>query len=397
MSTDGKQGSIPKLPPAAYVALMAGTALMSLLFGALGPVLPLMAADLGKGGVFTAQMMMSTPAMGVIVGGLLSGWLAERLGAKTLLIAMLVGYAIIGSSGLYLTAIPILLASRLLLGVCVAAIGTSINTLIGELFDEKKRARLLGFQGGVAGLTSVAALLSSGMLGQAFGWRAAFAIYLIALPLIFFAMLIPAPQAVMRHDPDRLADPRIKRELIGLWPIWLLIFPAYVALFMNAIQISLLLADGGVTSAAVRGGVISASSIASAISGAAYGALYMRLTTRAITALLLSLMAAGYLLIGSGPGLPFIILGVGLGGLGGGILSPHVAAYLLRRASPAARPRAIGFMLTVLFVGDFLNPILVAPIKSAFGIHGAFLVVSGLLVIAATVAAASGKRKPSLR
>jgi MFS family permease len=375
------------LPRPALVVLMAGSALMSLLFGALGPVLPLMVADLGPNGAFVAQLMMSTPAMGVIVGGVLSGWLADRMGARRLLLIALGSYALIGSAGLYLSSTPLLLGSRLLLGGSVAAIGTSIDTLLAEFFEAKSRARLLGFQGAVAGVASVAALLSSGVLGQAYGWRAPFAIYLVGIPLLLSAMLIPkrGDRSTINDGPIVIEKTDVLRELAGLWPIWLLLVPVYVALFMDAIQISLLLAKDDVTNATVRAAIIATASITSGLAGAAYGALYVRFSPRLILAGLLAVMAFGYLLIGANIGLGFVTAGVAIGGLAGGTLSPHVAAYLLRRVSPAARSRAIGFMFTMLFVGDFLNPLLIAPVKAWLGIHGAFLLVAALLGAGALV------------
>jgi MFS family permease len=379
---------------------MAGSALMTLLFGALGPVLPLMVADLGPNGAFVAQLMMSTPAMGVIVGGLVSGWLAERMGARPLLLLALGSYALIGSAGLYLSSTPLLLGSRLLLGGSVAAIGTSIDTLIAAFFEAKSRARLLGFQGAVAGVTSVVALLSSGMLGQAYGWRAPFAIYVVGIPLLLCATLIPGrgDRSTTVHEPIATGKTGVLRELAGLWPIWLMLVPVYVALFMDAIQISLLLARDGVTNATVRAAIIATASITSGLAGAAYGALYARFSPRLILAGLLAVMAFGYVLIGANIGLSFVTAGVAIGGLAGGTLSPHVAAYLLRRVSPAARSRAIGFMFTMLFVGDFLNPLLIAPVKAWLGIHGAFLLVATLLGIGAFVALAGHRRiaRPSI-
>ena len=64
------------------------------------------------------------------------------------------------------------------------------------------------------------------------------------------------------------------------------------------------------------------------------------------------------------------------------MISPYINGLLLVRAPLAVRNRALGFLFTTLYVADFLNPLLVAPLRAQFGMHGVFLAFSGALGVA---------------
>jgi MFS family permease len=127
---------------AAIPAMTAGGCSIGLIFTVLTPVLPAMSAHFG-GGKFGAeilgQMVMSVPATGLILGGIASGWLIERFGARRLLLLSLFAYALCGSVGLWADNIWALFASRALLGFFTACVSTAGNSFIGEFFQEKGR------------------------------------------------------------------------------------------------------------------------------------------------------------------------------------------------------------------------------------------------------------------
>jgi dipeptide/tripeptide permease len=58
---------------------------------------------------------------------------------------------------------------------------------------------------------------------------------------------------------------------------------------------------------------------------------------------------------------------------------------LLQRAAPEVRGRAAGFMYSAVFLGDFINPLVITPLRTGLGIHHAFLVVAGVLAMGAVV------------
>jgi MFS family permease len=97
------------------------------------------------------------------------------------------------------------------------------------------------------------------------------------------------------------------------------------------------------------------------------------------------MMAAGLTLIGFANGLPMLIAGAVLSGGGGGMIPPHIGGILLNRVPAEIRARAVGLEFTVLYIADFVNPLIMTPLRAAIGIHGAFLVSAGALMTAVIV------------
>jgi hypothetical protein len=54
---------------------------------------------------------------------------------------------------------------------------------------------------------------------------------------------------------------------------------------------------------------------------------------------------------------------------------------VLDRAAAAVRSRALGLAYSAVFLGDFLNPFVIAPISAALGLAGAFRTIAALLCV----------------
>ncbi len=89
------------VPPLLLGLMLCGSPLMALIFTVLGPVLPAVAGHFG-GERLTAQMIMTMPSLGIMVGGPIGGWLVERHGVRRVILWMLVAYALSGCAGFVL-------------------------------------------------------------------------------------------------------------------------------------------------------------------------------------------------------------------------------------------------------------------------------------------------------
>ena len=92
---------------------------------------------------------------------------------------------------------------------------------------------------------------------------------------------------------------------------------------------------------------------------------------------------AGHIVLGLPGDVPFKVFGAALAALGSGCVGPYLGNLLLDRAAPAVRGRAAGLLFSATFVGDFLNPLAVTPLRLAFGIHGAFIGIGSMAVAGA--------------
>jgi MFS family permease len=360
--------------------LLSSGGFLALMYTAVSPILSEMAASLGSGpnAALMAQLFMTMPSVGMMVGGLASAWLVGRLGARRLLLAALALYGGAGVAGAVMNDVGLLLASRLFLGVAASGIATGATTLLAELFDESTRSRLIGYQSSIGAACGLVSTLLAGFAAELMGWRAPFGFYLLA-----WGMVIVAACGVPRSE-TKVAATNDERGSAAppwgqLWPVYLLCVPLYASIFMTTTQVPFLLRQDGVHSPAVQSWVLAMSSMWNAIGAALYGRVRDRIGGSRTFAASLALMAMGQAVLGLSHH-PFLTaLGCAIAGTGAGLAVPHVPGMVLTRVRGQARGRALGLMYSCLFLGSFSNPLFVAPLAALFGRHGALLVSAALL------------------
>jgi MFS family permease len=369
----------------AMIVLLCSNPFMGLMFTAVGPVLPgLTQAFAGHGdAALNAQLVMTVPGIGIILAGAPIGWLTQRLGAARVVRWALAGFALSGAAGMVIQALPALLASRFILGVCASAIATSTLAIVGERFHDDVRARVLSYQAAAGAAFGFVSLLLSGAVAEAWGWRASFGLYLLAAVVLLCALLSLPVTAATRSPATESASHTPGGSLKPLLPVFALIVVIFIAVFMNAVQASFLLAADGYTSPSVQSWVLAAGAISNSAGALSFGWIRPRLGARWTFAGCLLCMGVGFAILGLGGAIAMKLLGIVIASIGAGCVGPYVGNLLLDRAAPQVRARAAGLLYSATFVGDFLNPLAVAPLRHAFGIHGAFIVVGAVCAASA--------------
>jgi hypothetical protein len=59
---------------------------------------------------------------------------------------------------------------------------------------------------------------------------------------------------------------------------------------------------------------------------------------------------------------------------------------VLNMVTPAASARAMGMALGCIFAGQFVHPFVVTPLRTAYGLHNAFLILGAASLLAAVLA-----------
>ncbi|MFG2895256.1 MFS transporter [Streptomyces sp. NPDC048248] len=207
-------------PPAIWVALGG-----SFLIRAAGFSYPFLAYHLA-GLHFSARLtgaVLATFGVGWLLGQILAGWLADRIGRRTTLVSAMVTAAATLALLAEVDSVPAVFAVSALAGACYDSPRPVVSALIADTVpDEGGRAAVAGFRHFT---TNVAAALTGalgGMLAGAIGVRALIAIN--AAACLLFAVLAlryldsgrPAPLPTTEHPPYRVAlrDAR-------LWVLWL--------------------------------------------------------------------------------------------------------------------------------------------------------------------------------
>jgi len=219
----------------------------------IAPVLPrLTQAFAGTPAVdVLVPIALTVPALVIGFTAPFAGFIADRIDRKRVLVIAMVLYSVVGVAPLYLDSLGAIVGSRVLLGVCEAAIMTCCTTLIADYWSGVQRARYLGLQTLVAALSATLFLAAGGALGAS-GWRTPFWLYLAAAVLALPMARLVWQSTGTAHVSSRHLPAVPWRQL--LTPCLVTLFGG-VVFYALVVQLSFVLTGVGVTSTAVIGGI----------------------------------------------------------------------------------------------------------------------------------------------
>jgi MFS family permease len=259
---------------------------------------------------------------------------------------------------------------------------TAVSALITDWFEGPERGRFLGFQQAAASLGGVVFLPLAGVLAG-IDWRLPFWLYSVAALIALAAATGLTDERPARHEAQ--AGQAFPRKAIG---IYLMALTATLVFYMAPTQLPFLLRDLD-ASPAVIGFVIAGSTLTSVV-----GALvFPKLRTSRITAISIVLLGAGWLVVGYADGVALVAAGLLIGGFGVGLVVPNLNTGLANLARPEQRGRVLSGLVAGIFLGQFLSPLVIAPLVQATGIAAAFTWTGIVTTTAGAVLALGTKEK----
>jgi MFS family permease len=351
--------------------------------GLLAPVLPGMAVhyrdvparDLLIGFVATG------PALLVMLCSLPFGWLADRVGGRTVLIGGMLGYGICGTAPLWLQSLPAIAFSRAAMGVCESAAMTAGTAMIGLAFPPATRGRWLAAQVGSANVMGIVTAMIGGWTGQ-WSWRAPFWAYafpFLMLPLVVLTVrerrVTPAMhEGPLDHDPRRVRLLVIRSLFATL---------AGLLLIALMVETSFLLAARGITDSSLIGLCIAAAAVGTTI-GAMISAALIRSDPALRIACGFGTLALGFFGILLFTSVVGTAVGGFVGGLGIGLIVPGLLAVIVGGVPEHERGRAAGAFTGAFALGQFVSPpAFVALAQAGLGVETGMLIAgiaSGIMV-----------------
>ena len=143
-------------------------------------VLALLMRDLGMSKT-TAGFLGTLTLLASGIGGMLFGFLADRIGRKQALMASILTYSVCSFASGLATSIALLAAARFVLGLGMGGEWNTGAALVAESWPTELRAKALSIVQSSWALGFAAAALVAGPVSRAYGWRA-----------VFFVGILPA-------------------------------------------------------------------------------------------------------------------------------------------------------------------------------------------------------------
>ncbi|QAY59284.1 MFS transporter [Microbacterium protaetiae] len=370
------------------ILLLAGSCMPVLGSVLITPVLPQLSQHFAQepAAEILVPMIVAIPALMIALFAPFAGQIVDRAGRKKLLIGALVLYSLVGTAPVWLEGLTEILVSRVLVGLCEAAIMTVCTTLIVDYFhEEKRRKRYLGLQTVTTTLAATVFIVLGGALGAG-GWHVPFWVYVagvvIAVPMLF-SLWEPGAESsdTLAREGERIRIPW--RDILA--PVLVTLFGGFV-FYVLIIEVSYLVVGTGISAenTGVIGGIAAAASLATAIGGL----LFARMTKVRPTRLLpiaFGLQAVGMTLIGLIPSLPGVIAGAVIASFGSGLLLPSLLTWAVSTTRFEDRGRVTGWWTASFYLGQFLTPILMGAIAAVGALSTGVAVVGIAAAIMAIV------------
>lgn len=326
---------------------------------------------------FTLPSAFMTPVAGV---------LADRFGRKAVLLPGLLLFACGGAGCALSGSFGTLLAWRAVQGLGAAPLGILYGTLVGDLYAESERPRMMGMIGATISLGTALYPALGGLLGE-IDWSWPFWVSLCALPVGLLALRVPLERPHSRMDWGRYG--RESRDII-LHPAALglfgLTFLCFCILYGPTITYFPLLADELFHASPSRiGGVFTLASVGTALIAMNLAALekmfpHRRLLLAAVGLYLLaqSLMLA---LPDRVSALWWLALPIFSGGAAQGLTFPLLNARMTTLAPTRNRAIVMAMNGTVLRLSQSVSPLLFGVGWSLLGWRGPYLMGFGVSLL----------------
>ena len=334
---------------------------------------------------YWVRLVLTIPALFIVIGAPIAGFIVDRLGRKYLLITSVFFYGFAGGSGFVLNSLGNILLGRAILGLAVAGIMTSNTTLIADYYTGQVRANFMGLQAAFMAFGGVIFLSVGGFFAN-LNWRLSFLIYLSAWVILPFIVLkLSEPHRAYISSTVQESN----QENAVCLPLRLLILIYSLALLMQLIfymiptQLPFYLETLVNASAAQSGLAMAFSTLFAAFGSMVYGQVKACLRFVSILIIAFGLIGIGYIIIGLVSNFEQILIGLAINGLGLGFLIPNLTVWLSTGVPETLRGRALGGFTTFFFLGQFLSPILSQPLSQQIGLDMTYRLTGGLMLLLA--------------
>lgn len=317
---------------------------------AVAPALARIAAAFPTVTPTSIKLILTLPAVFIIIFSLLAGRLSACMSKRQLLIIGLIVYLIGGLAGGFATRFELLLVARAVLGVGVGLIMPLATGLIADFYQGEERARLMGYSAAASQLGGIIATLSSGLLA-AYSWRYSFGVYGASLPVLVLVLLfLPNPQTAERSAGGHA---KLPKAVYGWAASAFLLMLAFYAIPIN---LAIFLENSSLGGASSSGLAIAVVTAGGFLAGLSFAKLKQALQGL-LPALLFALLSLGYLLLSQAGDFFIVLLAAASVGLGLGWTMPLLFTNATKAGGEGLGVPTMALVTSMIFLGQFLSPL----------------------------------------
>jgi len=387
---NGQQNSKKQYETLKLIVILSASMLTIMGAAAVAPALPEMLeyfADVPNAGLLVS-MVVTLPALGIIISSPFIGILADKYSKKKILMISLAIFAIVGATGAFLNTLYTILAFRALLGIGIAGMSICATALLADNYSGAELKKKIGLQSASMGFGAVVLEVTGGALAD-ISWHAPYYIYLIALFIIPGAMI-----SISESKNKNSKNIELKKESAGnlmkqkpvslrsIALIYIATFTLMVLFFSVPTKLPFVLSEKGISSTLMIGALISIPGFFATIGGLGNMRISRSLSEMKTNLFFFIMLGAGIFILSIATDLTTLISGLIITGIGFGVINATNLSWLGRIAPEKSRGKIFSGFTTVLFLGQLMSPIIIQPILNNGTLYDAyaFLGIAGIIL-----------------
>ncbi|MBR3242870.1 MAG: MFS transporter [Parasporobacterium sp.] len=302
-------------------------------------------------------LIASIPCIVCIVITLFLGKILEHISQKNVGIFGAVCFLVGGLLPLILDDLVLIYICRAISGIGIAISQVFMATLTAEFFDEEERPSVQGLAQAAQTAGMIFMCLVSGFLA-AISWRACFLVHAIGLlSLLAMIFCIPYRKPKKQVKTEQKEKAHLTKGAFG-W--FLFMFIVFLFLIVYANNLSFLLVEKQIGTAADTGLALSIYAFGGLLTGLIYGKIDRPLGHMKL-ALSMFLFGAMFLITIFAKSMPVIYVGGFVGGIALSLFFPQTILYTGLSVVPAMIPMAVSLLTCSQNLGQILCPYIINP------------------------------------
>lgn len=394
---------IPKDKKKILTAVLSLSLLTVMVGAAVAPALGVIRAYFADADPTLVQMIISIPALFIVITNLLFPKMAKKMSARTLVIVGLVFYTFGGCAAGLFSNIYAVLAARALVGVGVGMIMPLSTGLLAFYFDRKSQSKLMGYSSAMNQMGGVIATLLSGLLAT-ISWRASFLVYLMGLTsLVLCLAFVPADNihpGVQTDETSKASKPSrasrtdalqnkgAHKEKYGAFIAAM--FFLMMTFFIYPANFAMITAENGVIPQHLIAVIMAFMDLIAFGGGLLFARMHRKMgdKTRFVSPLL---FIAGYGLLMAFHGYAGTIGGSALIGFANGAGIPYIISTVSMKAGKNAGTTVMPLISAALYLAQFTTPVVTSAATTGLAYVGvamspfALAAATGVLFLACSV------------
>jgi MFS family permease len=355
-----KYGFVQKVAVLSVALLMYTTSITTPALGEIAKAFPSVSPEVVK-------QIAALPSLMMVIFSLVAGQLERFMSKKKILyIAMMLQF-VGGILPIFASDMTFILIMRGIFGIGYGLLFPLPTPILADMFQGDEFKNLMGYKSAIGALAGVAFQMLGGVLA-AISWRYSFLGFLLMIPICLLIIL---------KVPD-IKSKKVSKGLEGA-SSGKLTSKTYILSFLNALlnilqftfmtNVAMVMAAGKIGNATQAGFVLTVFTGGAFAAGLMYGKIF-NVFKRFTIAIAVGLIGISFLILLNVNTYSMYILAGIIFGLGFGIYNPDFGIKLVASADKSVSARAFSIYVSLMGLGQFVSPIILAFITNMFGLKG---------------------------